>query len=112
MKVVYDRLNIILTIIVFLSLLVLVVSTLGMASATSISILERTREIGVPRATGATLKMIFQLFVAEGMIASMAGILLGLLLAWPLSKVAAAFFGKLMLAKARCCAARSAAKGS
>lgn len=96
-KVIYDHLNIILTTIVFLSLLVLAVGALGMASATGISILERTREIGVLRAIGATPKMIFQLFVAEGMIASVASILLGLLLAWPLSKVAAVFFGKLML---------------
>ena len=96
-KVVYDHLNIILTTIVFLSLLVLVVSALGMASATGISILERTREIGVLRSIGATPGMIFQLFVAEGMITSVASILLGLLLAWPLSQVASVFFGKLML---------------
>lgn len=83
-KIIYDHLNIILTVIVFLSLLVLVVSALGMASATGISILERTREIGVLRAIGATPKLIFQLFVAEGMIVSAASILLGLLLAWPL----------------------------
>lgn len=96
-KVVYDHLNIILTIIVFLSLLVLIVSALGMASAMSISILERTREIGVLRAIGATPKMIFQLFVAEGMITSIASILLGMLLAWPLSMAASVFFGELML---------------
>lgn len=38
-RIIYDHLNIILTVIVFLSLLVLVVSALGMASATGISIL-------------------------------------------------------------------------
>jgi putative ABC transport system permease protein len=96
-KVIYDHLNIILTTIVFLSLLVLVVSALGMASATGIGILERTREIGILRSIGATPRMIFQMFVAEGMITSIASILLGLLLAWPLSRVAAVFFGKLML---------------
>lgn len=96
-KVIYDHLNIILTTIVSLSLLVLVVSALGMASATGISILERTREIGVLRSIGATPQMIFQLFVAEGMIVSIASVLLGLLLAWPLSRVASVFFGKLML---------------
>lgn len=96
-KVIYDHLNIILTTIVLLSLMVLVVSALGMASATGISILERTREIGVLRSIGATPRMIFQLFVAEGMITSVASILLGLLLAWPLSMVASVFFGKLML---------------
>lgn len=96
-KVIYDHLNIILTTIVFLSLSVLAVSALGMASATGINILERTREIGVLRAIGATPRMIFRLFVAEGMITSMASIVLGLLLAWPLSMVASVFFGTLML---------------
>lgn len=96
-KVIYDHLNIILTTIVFLSFTVLVVSALGMASATGISILERTREIGVIRAIGATPGMIFQLFVAEGMVTSIASIVLGLLLAWPLSQVASVFFGDLML---------------
>jgi ABC-type antimicrobial peptide transport system permease subunit len=87
-KVIFDHLNIVLTTIVFLSLLVLVVSALGMASTTGINIQERTREIGVLRAIGATPKMIFEIFVAEGMIISVASILLGLLLAWPLSMVA------------------------
>lgn len=96
-KIIYDHLNIILTVIVFLSLLVLVVSALGMASATGISIMERTREIGVLRAIGATPQRIFQMFVAEGMIVSVASILSGLLLAWPLSQIASVFFGKLML---------------
>lgn len=96
-KVIFDHLNIILTTIVFLSLLVLVVSALGMASATGITIQERTREIGVMRAIGATPQMIFEMFVAEGMMTSIASIVLGLLLAWPLSRVASVFFGKLML---------------
>lgn len=96
-RVIYDHLNIILTTIVILSLAVLVVSALGMASATGINILERTREIGVLRAIGATPRMIFQLFVAEGMITSAVSIMLGLLLAWPLGMIASIFFGTLML---------------
>jgi putative ABC transport system permease protein len=96
-KVIFDHLNIVLTTIVFLSLLVLVVSALGMASATGITIQERTREIGVMRAIGATPQMIFEMFVAEGMLTSIASIVLGLLLAWPLSVAASVFFGKLML---------------
>ena len=80
-----------------LTLLVLIVSAFGMASATGINIQERTREIGVMRAIGATPRMIFQQFVAEGMIVSVASIALGLLLAWPLSRLAAVFFGRLML---------------
>jgi putative ABC transport system permease protein len=96
-KVVFDHLDIILTILTVLSFLVLVVSALGMASATGINVQERTREIGVMRAIGATPPAIFRLFVAEGMIVSAVSILLGLLLAWPLGEAAAVFFGRLML---------------
>jgi len=96
-KVIYDHLNIILTTILFLALTVLVVSALGMASATGINIMERTREIGVLRAIGATPKMIYGLFVAEGMLISGVSVLLGLLLSWPLSFAASPFFGNLML---------------
>ncbi len=95
--IIFNHLNIILTLIVMLSLLVLIVSALGMASATSINIMERTREVGVLRAIGATPKMIYSLFVSEGMAVSIVSILLGLLLAWPLSIVASAFFGDLIL---------------
>jgi putative ABC transport system permease protein len=96
-KVIYDHLNIILTTIVFLALTVLIVSAMGMASATGINIMERTREIGVLRAIGATPGRIFRLFVMEGMIVSIASVVLGLMLAWPLSMAAAPFFGSLML---------------
>ncbi len=98
-KIIYDHLNIILMTIVLLSFLVLVVSAIGMASATGINIMERTREIGVMRAIGATPRKIYSLFVMEGMITSILSILLGLLLSWPLSKLAAIFFGNLMLGK-------------
>jgi putative ABC transport system permease protein len=96
-KVIYDHLNIILTTIVFLALTVLIVSAMGMASATGINIMERTREIGVLRAIGATPERIYRLFVLEGMIVSIGSVVLGLLLAWPLSMAAAPFFGSLML---------------
>ena len=96
-KVIFDHLNIILTTIVLLSFLVLVVSALGMASATGINVQERTREVGVMRAIGATPRMIFRQFVAEGMLVSICSIVLGLLLALPLSLVAAVLFGRLML---------------
>ena len=96
-KIIYDHLKIIFVTIVFFALLVLVVSAIGMASATSINIMERTREIAVLRAIGATPKIIYNLFVAEGMIVSVISIFLGLLLSWPLSIVASKFFGSLML---------------
>jgi len=51
------------------------------------------------RAIGATPKKIYSLFVMEGMITSWLSIVFGLLISWPLSKLAAVFFGNLMLGK-------------
>lgn len=96
-KIIYDHLKIVFTTLAVVAFLVLVVSAIGMASAMGIAILERTREIGVMRAIGATPKGIYRLFVAEGMIVSAAGIAFGLLLSWPLSAAASKFFGTLML---------------
>lgn len=96
-KIIYDHLYIVLVTIVFFASLVLLVSAMGMASATSINIMERTREIGVLRAIGATPKIIYNLFITEGMIISVVSIFIGLLCAWPLSIIATKFFGNLML---------------
>ncbi|MBL8994927.1 MAG: FtsX-like permease family protein, partial [Spirochaetia bacterium] len=92
-KIIYDHLNIILSTILILAFSVLSVGGLGMASATGINIMERTREIGVMRAIGATPRRIHSLFVSEGMIVVGASLFLGLLLAWPLSFAASRFFG-------------------
>lgn len=96
-KIIYDHLDIILSVILFLSFLVLLVSGVGMASATGINIWERTREIGVMRAIGATPQMVYRQFVREGMIISVFSIALGMVIAYPLSQLAAEFFGNLIL---------------
>lgn len=96
-KIIFDHLKIVLATVLFLAVLVLIVSALGMTSATSINIMERTREIGVMRAVGATPRLIYRLFVAEGMIVGAASILLGLVLAWPMSVAASRLMGNVML---------------
>ena len=96
-KIIADHLNIILAVLTVVSWLVLLVGALGMASATSIVVMERSREIGVLRAIGATPRRVIGRFVAEGMRSGALGVLAGLLLSWPLSTLASAFFGTLML---------------
>jgi len=98
-KALFEHLNIILTTIVFLSLLVLVVSAIGMASATGINIMERTREIGVMRAIGATPKRIYQIFVSEGMMVGSVSIVLGLILSIPFSQTFTSFFGNMIFGR-------------
>lgn len=91
------HLDIILATLLILAFLVLGVSALGMASATSITVIEQTREIGVLRAIGATPRRILRRFVADGMTTHLLGVALGLLFSWPLSRAAALVFGRLML---------------
>jgi putative ABC transport system permease protein len=68
-----------------------------MAAATGINIMERRREIGVMRAIGATPKLIYGLFVTEGVVVSIVSILIGVFLSLPMSFAASAFFGSLIL---------------
>jgi len=96
-RIIYDHLNIILSILAFLAFLVLVVGALGMASAMGINILERTREIGVMRAIGATSRIIYRMFLMEGMFVVSISIVAGLLLSFPMSLYASRFFGALIL---------------
>lgn len=96
-KIIADHLDIILTVLLLLAFLVLWVATLGTAAAASITVLERTREIGVLRAIGAGPRRIIGMFVAEGLLSSLAGLAVGLAAAWPISLAASGFFGTLML---------------
>jgi putative ABC transport system permease protein len=64
------------------------VGSLGLASTMSINVIERVREIGVMRATGATSLVIVGIFVGEGVFVG----LLSWLLAVPLSYPGALFF--------------------
>lgn len=78
------------TIVVFLMImafLLAVVGGLGLMGTMSINVLERTREIGVMRATGASNYSLLQIFVVEGIIIGIISWFLGALLAIPLSKL-------------------------
>ncbi|MDP1827634.1 MAG: FtsX-like permease family protein [Archangium sp.] len=96
-RIISEHLDIILVTLLVLSLLVLVVSAIGNAAAAGVDVLQRTRELGVMRAIGATPEVISRLLRREGLVMSTLGIGLGLLLALPLTRTAAGFFGDLML---------------
>ena len=81
-RIIYEHLNIILVALMLLSFLVLIVSAIGNASAVSVDVLQRTRELGVMRAIGATPQTISRLLRLEGLMVSALGIALGLVLAF------------------------------
>lgn len=64
-----------------------VVGGLGLMGTMSINVIERTREIGVLRAIGASNGAVLQIFIVEGILIGMISWALGTLLAIPLSRL-------------------------
>ncbi|HEX7555152.1 MAG TPA: FtsX-like permease family protein, partial [Leptolinea sp.] len=92
-KQIEDHLLILATFLVMMSLLVLLVGGLGLASTMSINVLERTREIGVMRAIGASTRKILQIIVTEGTIIGGLSWVLALAISWPVSVFVSNTFG-------------------
>jgi putative ABC transport system permease protein len=60
----------------------LIVAALGIANTMLMSVLERTREIGIMKAVGAADRHVLRLFLIEGALIGLVGGALGLLLGW------------------------------
>ncbi len=75
-------LTVITVIIAFLTGIALIVSTLGIVNTMITSVLERTREIGIFKAVGATNWQVQAVFLAESALIGLVGGALGLLIAW------------------------------
>jgi putative ABC transport system permease protein len=67
--------------------LLAVVGGLGLMGTMSINVLERTREIGVMRAIGATDGAVLRIVMFEGILIGMLSWLIGALVAFPVSKL-------------------------
>jgi putative ABC transport system permease protein len=75
--------------LLFLAVLTALVGSIGLAGTMSMNVMERTREIGVMRAVGASNSILMKMVIVEGMIIGLVSWLLGTLLAFPISKVMA-----------------------
>ncbi len=80
-------------ILLILAVLLAVVGGLGLMGTMSINVLERTREIGVMRAIGASDGAVLQIFIVEGVIIGVISWLPGAVLAFPLGKLLSAPLG-------------------
>jgi putative ABC transport system permease protein len=78
-----------------MAILMAVVGTLGLTSTISMNVLERTREIGVMRAIGATPKKIKGLIVSEGLIIGCLSIILAFAMSIALSYFMGEFIGSI-----------------
>jgi putative ABC transport system permease protein len=79
--------NILTTLLMAMAALLALVGGLGLMGMMSINVLERTREIGVMRAIGATSKTILQIFLTEGILIGWISAALGIILSLPLSQL-------------------------
>jgi len=73
--------------LLFLAVLTALVGSIGLAGTMSMNVMERTREIGVLRAIGASDRILMKMVLVEGMIIGAISYLLGALLAFPISKL-------------------------
>ena len=81
--------------LIFMALVMAVVGTLGLASAMSTSVIERTREFGVMRAIGATSRVVLRSVVSEGVCIGLLSWLIAIPLCLPLSGQVGSLVGSL-----------------
>ncbi|HKZ69029.1 MAG TPA: FtsX-like permease family protein, partial [Anaerolineales bacterium] len=77
--------------------LVATVSALGLSGAMSMNVLERTREIGVMRAVGASDASVLLVFLIEGIVIGVVSWASGSVFAVPLSKILSDQVGNALL---------------
>jgi putative ABC transport system permease protein len=85
--------NVLIYLLLTLAVLFAIIGSLGLMSMMSMNVLERTQEIGVIRALGATGSLVRRIVVVEGVTISLLSWALGTLLAIPLSKLASHAIG-------------------
>ena len=80
--------------LVAIALVIAVVGLLGLASAMSTSVTERTREFGIMHSIGATAGGISGIVVTEGVLTGLAGLAIAAITALPLTSVFGTFLGQ------------------
>ncbi|MFN2201729.1 MAG: FtsX-like permease family protein [Caldilineaceae bacterium] len=86
-RVLTERFNIITVILMTMATLLATVGAVGLMGTMSINVLERTREIGVMRAIGASTRSVILIFVVEGLVIGMISWVGSLILSQPMSRL-------------------------
>ena len=82
-----------------MAILIAVIGSVGLASTMSINVMERTREIGVMRALGASSWSIQSIVIVEGMVVGLISWVFSVLLSLLITNVMAVSVGQLMFRK-------------
>jgi putative ABC transport system permease protein len=86
--------RIVVGVIQMLGLPIVAIGMIGLVSAMTTTVLERTREIGVLRAIGAKARHVRKVFRAEGTAIAVAGWLIGIPIGYVLARIILWFFGR------------------
>ncbi len=92
-----SQFNIITTFLLMMAVLLAIVGAIGLTGMMSINVLERTREIGVMRAIGASSYDVAKIFIGEALCIGFLGWLGGILLALPVALLICYKVGMLFL---------------
>jgi len=92
-----NQFNVIIAFLLLMAVLIAIVGGLGLAGTMSINVLERTREIGVMRAIGATSRSVRGIVIREGLVIGGLSWLIGTALAVPISRTLSDAIGDMLL---------------
>jgi putative ABC transport system permease protein len=82
-----DGFNVLVAFLLFLAGLTALVGSIGLTGTMSMNVMERTREIGVMRAIGASNNILMKMVIVEGVLIGLLSWLFSCLLALPISKL-------------------------
>ena len=88
-----DHLLVILALLLIMAVLVGSVGALALASVISLNVMERSREIGIMRAIGASTNAVLRVVIVEGVVIGILSWLVAILVAPPLSVVIGDYAG-------------------
>lgn len=94
-KMVEGHLLLLAVMLIMMSVLGVIVGGLGLSTTMSINIMERTREIGVMRAIGASTRSIFRIILGEGAIIGSISWIIAAIIAIPFSNYISSTFGSI-----------------
>jgi putative ABC transport system permease protein len=89
-----DQFDIIVSVLMVMALLITLVGGLGLAGTMSMNVLERTREIGVMRAVGASDGAVLRVILVEGILMALLSWCLAIFLAVPAGKLLSGVVGQ------------------
>jgi putative ABC transport system permease protein len=93
----HERFNILTTVLSMMAALIGIVGGLGLMGTMSINVIERTKEIGIMRAVGASDGAIQQIVIAEGILIGLFSWILGVVLSLPISRLMSFNIGNSLL---------------